>query len=394
MILNISALLYYKYTNFFIDQLNLFLDPKLSNLKIMLPVGISFFTFHKISYAVDVYRGISRPSRNIIEYLLYISFFPQLIAGPIIRFHDIENQLVKREASFQRVFDGLFRFSIGLAKKVLIADALGSVVDRVFRMQANTLTTEWAWFGILSYSFQIYFDFSGYSDMAIGLAKVFGFDFLENFNKPYNAQSVTDFWKRWHISLSRWMKDYLYIPLGGNRVSKLRNYFNLWIVFLASGFWHGASWNFIIWGIIHGSFIVFDRVGFENFSKKIPKFLNVLITFLIVMVAWVFFRAEDLNKSLLFIERMFVYTDCYALKKHVPKLLVVQNYNIFAFVFAAVVCFLPVFPLTEKIYQRLLTIYIKLENIHLKFLIMFILLFLSSITLATDSYKAFIYFRF
>jgi len=398
VLINLGGLVYFKYTNFFIDQINtlakIFGGDTHKHLKIILPVGISFFTFHKISYVVDIYRRISAPAKNFVQYLLYISFFPQLIAGPIIRFHDIEHQLSKREATFQRFFDGLFCFSIGLAKKVLIADSLAGVADAIFKLTDNGLTTEWAWVGILAYAFQIYFDFSGYSDMAIGLAKIFGFDFLENFNRPYISQSITEFWKRWHISLSRWMRDYLYIPLGGNRVSALRNYFNLFIVFVLSGFWHGASWNFIIWGMIHGSFVIMDRLFIHKLIKYLPRFVNVALTFLVVLVAWVFFRSKNLDHSLFYLERMFVYHSYVDVGRYIPRSNIMQNYSLFAFTLATLLCFVPVLPLIGRYFSQ--------ENIEKKFklaprlqfgLTLF-MLFLSVLTLATDSYKAFIYFRF
>ncbi|HNZ43107.1 MAG TPA: MBOAT family O-acyltransferase, partial [Bacteroidales bacterium] len=264
--LNVGILIYFKYANFFVENLNTLLYSfgftEIQWVKIALPIGISFFTFHEMSYVIDVYRGVKPPMKNILNYALYILFFPQLIAGPIIRFNEISDQIEDRRYQFtvDNHLLGFFRFVIGLAKKVLIANVLGEEADRIFALGFYDLTTPLAWLGVLAYAFQIYFDFSGYSDMAIGLARMMGFIFPENFNNPYISQSITEFWRRWHMSLSRWMRDYLYISLGGNRVSVPRMYFNLAFVFLISGFWHGAEWNFIFWGAFHGLFLILDRL--------------------------------------------------------------------------------------------------------------------------------------
>ena len=242
---NVGCLLYFKYVNFFVLQTNELLShlgrSGLDWTPIVLPIGISFITFEKLSYIVDVYRGRTAPARSLVTYLLFIALFPHLIAGPIFRYHDLASQLLNREHRRDKAAAGALRFMFGLAKKVLIADALAPIADSVFALPVSELTAARAWIGILAYTFQIYFDFSGYSDMAIGLGRLFGFEFIENFNHPYISQSITDFWRRWHISLSNWLREYLYIPLGGNRLTPLRTYLNLWIVFLISGFWHGAK---------------------------------------------------------------------------------------------------------------------------------------------------------
>lgn len=308
---NLGFLFYFKYANFFISNLNnsllFFGFDVLPFAKIALPIGISFFTFHEMSYIIDVYRNDKPPMKNIIDYSLYILFFPQLIAGPIIRFNEITDQISNRRANENIDFklSGFFRFIIGLSKKVLIANVLGAEADRIFAMNIAEIDTTLAWAGITAYAFQIYFDFSGYSDMAIGIARILGFVFPENFNNPYNSQSITEFWKRWHITLSRWMRDYLYIPLGGNKVSTTRLYFNLWVVFFLSGLWHGASWNFVAWGCFHGLFLIADRLFLLRFFQFIGKFPSVIITFVITLVGWVFFRVEDINQAFLFISKMF-----------------------------------------------------------------------------------------
>lgn len=260
VILKVGLLAYFKYANFFIENIDVVLQAagfsKIPWTQVALPIGISFFTFQALTYSVDVYRKVHAPLKSIGDYLLYILLFPQLIAGPIVRYNEIADQLEDRHENenFDNRVLGLFRFIIGLSKKVLIANVLGAEADKAFAFSQDELTSNIAWIGILAYTFQIYFDFSGYSDMAIGLGRMMGFKFPENFNNPYVSQNITEFWRRWHITLGRFMRDYLYIPLGGNRVTVSRMYFNLAFVFIVSGFWHGAAWNFLIWGAYHGFF--------------------------------------------------------------------------------------------------------------------------------------------
>ncbi|MDR1112761.1 MAG: MBOAT family protein [Bacteroidales bacterium] len=311
--LNLGLLFYFKYSNFFIENANALLSllgvSAIHWTKLVLPIGISFYTFETITYVVDVYRKVHKPLNNFWDYQLYIIFFPKLIAGPIIRYHDLADQIGDRSQNetADNLLTGFYRFGIGLAKKVLIANQMGVQADAIFAMNYGDIGTGMAWAGILAYTFQIYFDFAGYSDMAIGIAKVVGFRFPENFNNPYISQSITEFWRRWHISLGAWMRNYLYIPLGGNRVSKRRLYFNLWLVFLASGLWHGASWNFVIWGAYHGLFLVLERKWLLKVYQKIGKLPSIIITFLIVVVGWVFFRTETLPQALLFLKTMFAF---------------------------------------------------------------------------------------
>ncbi|MFI5304092.1 MAG: MBOAT family O-acyltransferase [Nitrospiria bacterium] len=277
--------------------------------RIILPIGLSFVTFHKISYIVDVYRGISRAFKNVIDYSLYILFFPQLIAGPIIRFHEIKDQIQIRNETIDKIFEGGIRFSWGLIKKVLIANSCGSIADSVFGLGLNgdLLGTRMAWLGIYSYALQIYFDFSGYSDMAIGLGRMFGFKFPENFNRPYSAVSITDFWRRWHMSLSRFFREYLYVPLGGNQKGEFRTLLNLWIVFVLCGLWHGANWTFLIWGIYHGGLLTAERLWTGRILEKDRwEWLRRLWTFGLVMIGWVFFRSETLNQALHYMKILFI----------------------------------------------------------------------------------------
>jgi alginate O-acetyltransferase complex protein AlgI len=262
-----------------------------------LPLGISFFTFHKISYKIDVYRGVSSAQRNPLTLALYILFFPQLIAGPIVRYHDIADQLDRRTVTSAQFADGIRRIIIGLAKKMLIANSVAVAADAIFRLPTSDLGPAVAWVGIVCYTLQIYFDFSGYSDMAIGFAKLFGFTFLENFEHPYVSQSITEFWRRWHISLSRWFRDYLYIPLGGNRTSERRTYVNLMVVFLLCGLWHGASWVFVAWGAWHGAFLVIERLGLGARLVGVPRPIRHAYTLAIVIIGWVLFRATTLEHA-------------------------------------------------------------------------------------------------
>jgi alginate O-acetyltransferase complex protein AlgI len=274
--------------------------------KVALPIGISFFTFEKLTYTIDVYRGVNKPLKSFWDFLLYIMLFPKMIAGPIVRFHEIAGQLTDRSAfdTVDQKLAGLFRFVVGLAKKVLIANVLGEQADIIFKLPPADLSLGLAWLGGLAYTFQIYFDFSGYSDMAIGLGRLMGFQFPENFNNPYVSRSITEFWQRWHITLGRWMRDYLYIPLGGNRVAPSRLYVNLWTVFILSGFWHGAAWNFIAWGAYHGFFLILDRLFLLRLYRHLGA-LSIVPTFLITVVGWVLFRAETLAGALRYVGAMF-----------------------------------------------------------------------------------------
>jgi alginate O-acetyltransferase complex protein AlgI len=309
--LNLGLLLYYKYSNFFVENIDTVLAgfgfKNLAWTQVALPIGISFYTFQKITYSIDVYRKVHPPLKRVWDYALYILMFPQLIAGPIVRFHEIADQIEDRSANetVDNRLTGFFRFAIGLAKKVLIANVLGEQVDKIFAMGQGDITTPLAWIGILAYAFQIYYDFSGYSDMAIGLGRIIGFDFPENFNSPYISQSISEFWRRWHITLGRFMRDYLYIPLGGNRVPKARMFFNLWVVFLLSGLWHGAAWNFVVWGAYHGLFLVADRVFLLKVYKKIGKIPSIIITFFITLFGWVLFRSENLGYAWMYLQTMF-----------------------------------------------------------------------------------------
>lgn len=306
---NLILLGSYKYANFFVDNLNWLLQnfslSPIALSPVHLPIGISFFTFQAISYIIDVYRNDAEVQKDPQNVALYIAMFPQLIAGPIVRYHDISKQIIERHVRAADFAYGSRRFVIGLGKKMLIANPMGLVADQIFALPAGELTSSLAWLGVICYALQIYFDFSAYSDMAIGLGRLFGFRFLENFNYPYISQSIQEFWRRWHISLSSWFRDYLYIPLGGNRVAPWRIYLNLAIVFFLCGLWHGASWNFVIWGLLHGGFLVLERLGLVSLIDAIWRPLRHAYVLLVVLIGWVFFRAEDMPSALNYLQVMF-----------------------------------------------------------------------------------------
>ncbi len=301
---NIGLLVWFKYAVFITENLN-FLGAGVPKLDIVLPIGISFYTFQGLSYVIDVFRKKAKPEHNLLKVALYITLFPQLVAGPIVRYTTIADEISSRNETLEDFSNGAIRFLFGLAKKVLIANQLAQIVDAAFNVASGDLTLSLAWLGALSYTAQIYFDFSGYSDMAIGLGKMFGFHFLENFNYPYVADSITDFWRRWHISLSSWFRDYLYIPLGGNRVNRVSQIRNLLIVWLLTGFWHGAAWTFLIWGIYYAILIIGERYFWGNFLNRIPSVLKHGYTLFFVVVGWVIFRSTDFNQATSYLKVMF-----------------------------------------------------------------------------------------
>jgi alginate O-acetyltransferase complex protein AlgI len=304
LVVDLALLAYFKYAGFAVRTLAGLGLTGAAIPEILLPLGISFFTFHKISYKVDVWRGTAEVRKDPLDLLLYILFFPQLIAGPIVRYHDIADELVKRRVSSTDFAVGVRRFGVGFAKKMLVANTVAGVADQIFKLEADRLSTSAAWLGLICYTVQIHFDFSGYSDMAIGLARMFGFHFLENFDYPYIARSVTEFWRRWHLSLSRWFRDYLYVPLGGNRRSDSRTYLNLSVVFLLCGLWHGASWTFVLWGALHGALLIAERAGWARVLAKLPIGVQHLQTLWWVMLGWVLFRADSIHHALYFVRAL------------------------------------------------------------------------------------------
>lgn len=309
IIFNIGILVYFKFSDFFFSNLvevfHLTSFQKHLFADVILPLGISFYTFQTMSYTIDVYRGQIKASKNFIDFLAYVTLFPQLIAGPIVRYKTIQKELIDKHLGYENFSQGIERFIIGLAKKVIIANQCAFVVDGIFSLSPNEMSALTGWIGVFMYSLQIYYDFSGYSDMAIGLGKMLGFNFPENFNFPYISKSIQEFWQRWHITLSTWFKDYLYIPLGGNRVSKYRNIFNLIIVFFVTGLWHGAQWTFVIWGLYHGGLILIEKLGLNKLLSKLPKMFSHIYFFLALNLSWVLFRSDTIADAKLYYQSMF-----------------------------------------------------------------------------------------
>ena len=387
ILLNLSVLLYYKYANFILESVTgLGVPLNLEIGSITLPIGISFFTFQSISYLVDVYRRIVLPQQNVMNLGMYIALFPQLIAGPIVRYKNIREQIRGRVVDGELFTSGLVRFIIGLAKKVLIANNAGAIADQVFSMPEAELSTPMSWLGIFCYAIQIYFDFAGYSDMAIGLGRLFGFRFLENFNFPYISGSIKEFWRRWHISLSSWFKDYLYIPLGGNRKGTVRTYLNLIIVFFITGLWHGASWNFVVWGLFHGAFLILERIV----RIPIPSWLGFLrhvYVLLVVLVGWVFFRAENLADGWSYLGVMFQWKP----EGNQEPLLFLNLYTITMLVVGVLFSM----PLGRQLEGRLKSLSTSpIWYAGLQYAFCLLILGVTMLELAQATYNPFIYFRF
>ncbi len=391
--INLGLLFYFKYSNFFIDNLNHLFQiagiHEVKWVKLVLPIGISFYTFETITYVVDVYRQVHKPLKNFWDYQLYIILFPKLIAGPIIRYHDIADQIYDHteHETIDNKLRGMYRFMIGLAKKVIIANTMGANADAIFAIPHDQLGTYTAWMGAVAYTFQIYFDFSGYSDMAIGLALMMGFRFPENFNNPYTARSITDFWRKWHITLGAWMKNYLYIPLGGNRVnSKMRLYFNLWLVFLASGLWHGAAWGFIFWGAYHGMFLVLERIFLSKWLNKLGR-MSFVYTFFVVLVGWVFFRVEHLKPALSYLHKMFTWS----------KGGLEWSANTEFYVMASLAAFFSFFTIPEigrRIQQKVFYEEYPMKTHLIMTGIAIVLCIIATGRITTSTFNPFIYFRF
>lgn len=384
---NIGILGYFKYADFLINVINRIAGREvLGVLNLPLPIGISFFTFQAMSYVIDFYRGDYPAEKNFLNLALYISFFPQLIAGPIVKFRDIRQQLSSRKIDGARTAEGMRRFIYGLGKKVLIANTIGLSVDNIYGVNAAYVTSPMAWFAAIGYMMQIYYDFSGYSDMAIGLAKMFGFDIQENFNYPYLSLSIREFWRRWHISLGSWFREYVYIPLGGNRRGLFFTVINTLIVFAATGLWHGADATFMLWGLWHGLFVVIEVLGFSKVLKKAPA-LGWIYTFFVAMLGWILFRTVNLEHTFAILDRMFR-----------PWLYRLSAYSFWEFVgkrmfFAVILGILfmgPVQSLLKKKFPKLLA----LKNTPAELVFCMGIFFLSILSLTGNTYNPFIYFRF
>lgn len=390
--LNVLVLIYFKYFNFIVSNLQLIgLFTGYTQHEIHLPIGISFYTFHIISYLIDVYRRDAVSQKNPFDLGLYIFLFPQLVAGPIIRYKDISQKIASRFIIGEDFTRGLIRFIRGMAKKMILANTAAVFADSAFGTNTTDLPGSIAWIGIICYTLQIYFDFSGYSDMALGIGKMLGFNFPENFNHPYIARSIRDFWQRWHISLSTWFRDYLYIPLGGNKQGKLKTYRNMFIVFFVTGFWHGASWNFIVWGMMHGVFLAMERAWLGKLLDKLPDFISHIYTLFVVIIAWVFFRADSLTHALDYIKAMFSSN----VNGNYETLASVNNYSIFVIVLALIFCTNIRSRFTAFVDNRILKAEFakNLGKIAVYFLYL-VLFFWTVLELAQNNYNPFIYFRF
>ncbi len=384
---NLGLLWYFKYSTTFFSLVNRIVEQDYIKIKeIILPIGISFYTFQAMSYVIDLYREEIPVQKNILNLALYISFFPQLIAGPIVKYKEVNEQLEHRIVKEDDLAYGIKRFIYGLGKKVLISNTVAAIADNMFAVGVDNLGTALTWFAVAMYTLQIYFDFSGYSDMAIGLGRIFGFRFMENFNYPYISQSIKEFWRRWHISLSGWFRDYVYIPLGGNRKGKFRTYFNLFIVFLLTGIWHGASLNFLCWGLWHGFFIVIERLGFGRLLEKNPmKIFNHIYTMLIVVIGWAMFRCSSVGEAITILKAMGTLHSAngYVLRNFVT------NYDCIVIVLGILFC-----GVVQKAVPRIAVWFHENNNNVLEYILLFAVMGLSIMSLVSGTYNPFIYFQF
>lgn len=387
VVINIGLLVVFKYLDMMVQTVNQLCGSEIPLVGLALPIGISFFTFQALSYVIDVYRREVEPQKNLWNVMLYISFFPQLIAGPIVKYHDIQEQIDNRNTDVKEIAEGLRRFIIGLSKKVLISNTMAVTADALFAAGAGELNILSAWIAAIAYMPQIYFDFSGYSDMAIGLGHMFGFRFLENFRYPYISSNIQEFWRRWHISLSTWFKEYLYIPLGGNRKGKARTCLNKMIVFFSTGLWHGANWTFVLWGLWHGVFLLFEQVCPV---KKLPKVLAHIYALLVVCVAFVMFRADTFGQGMFMIGTMFGGWEFSSL-----QMAIVWEQLTPIFLVTLVVAVFGSAPFIPKAAEACLA----RENLrkpatYFSYMASFVLLILCMLSLSSGTYNPFIYFRF
>ena len=381
IIINISLLGFFKYADFFIKVINNILNLDIPLLNLGLPIGISFFTFQTMSYSIDVYRGDVKAEKDFLTFMTYVCMFPQLIAGPIVRYETVSSELHKRDINFKKFADGFTRFLRGLFKKVLIANNIGLLFTLITSSEVNDISIMTGVLAIVSYAFQIYFDFSGYSDMAIGMGNMCGFTFLENFNYPYISKSITEFWRRWHISLSSWFKDYVYIPLGGSRVNILKNIRNILIVWILTGFWHGASWNFIFWGLYYGILLLLEKFVLKKYIDKLPDFVKHIYTIVLVFIGWMIFAFDDSKYLFGFIKAL-------TSNKFIDSAFLYYFKNYFLILVIATLFSLPVYPKVKEKMNN--TIFTSLLSISI-----YVILFIVTLSyLVSDTYNPFLYFRF
>lgn len=382
LVINLGLLGIFKYANFMIESINALVGGNIGLLNIVLPIGISFYTFQSLSYVIDVYKKVVPVERNILNFATYVTLFPQLIAGPIVQYKTIADELSERQESFALFSEGIWRFAVGLGKKVIIANQIGSVWTEISG-SPESLTVGKAWIGALAFTFQIYFDFSGYSDMAIGLGKMFGFNFLENFNYPYISKSITEFWRRWHISLGTWFKEYVYIPLGGNRKGLKRQIFNILVVWMLTGLWHGASWNFVVWGLYFGLILVLEKAFLLKIFAKIPAAFAHIYSILLIVFGWVIFECGSMGEIINYFRSMFGVGVSFW--SNDTTYILCNTLLLFA---VAAVCSTQL----GKVVKAKLSV--RFKNGYWECAIVAVLLLLSLVFLAGDSYNPFLYFRF
>lgn len=386
LVVNLGILCFFKYYGFIVHNMNLVFHLNLVAKSLPLPLGISFYSFQSMSYVIDVYRNKAKAQKNLIDYTAFVTMFPQLVAGPIITYTSISEQLENRKESFALFGEGAEIFIIGLSKKVLLANNIGSLWDSIKVTPIGEISVLSAWLGIIAFTFQIYFDFSGYSDMAIGLGKMMGFDLMKNFNYPYISKSVTEFWRRWHMTLGMWFREYVYIPLGGNKDGKLKQYRNIFIVWFLTGLWHGANWNFIIWGVYYGVFVTIEKVFLLKWLEKRPKFIAHIYTLLVVVVGWVFFEFESMPNGISFIKAMFGFGSNPIINK-----------NALYYLYTNIILFI-ILPICSTPLLKNISLYIKEKTKSFGVVVMpimyMLLLVLCTAYLVNQSYNPFLYFRF
>ena len=389
MIINLGLLGIFKYTDFFIGSINSLFHLQIPLLKLSLPIGISFYTFQTMSYTIDIYRGQAKAQKNIIDFGTYVALFPQLIAGPIVQYKTIAEQLRERRETSELFSQGAYRFVMGLGKKVLIANNVGLLWDTIVAMTISEISVLGAWIGAVAFAFQIYFDFSGYSDMAIGLGKMFGFEFCENFNYPYESKSITEFWRRWHISLGSWFKEYVYIPLGGNRKNHIRNIIVVW---LFTGLWHGASWNFILWGAYFAILLLIEKLWIGKILVKTPAWIQHVYAVFFILLGWVIFAFDDMSKGLVYLKVMFGFSGADVVNQ--PTMYQITSFGVLLIIAVISCTSMPKHlyrRVCEKIHENRILVngFYFLQNVYL------VVIFLAAIAfLVEDSYNPFLYFRF
>lgn len=386
VLVNLGILGFFKYYGFVIENINSVFSLNIGYNQLPLPIGISFYTFQTLSYVIDVYLDKVKVQKSLISFGLYVTMFPQLVAGPIVRYTDIDYQLKHRTHSMNKFGEGVDRFIQGLSKKVLLANNIGMIFTSIQQYDASEISVLTAWLAIAAYTLQLYFDFSGYSDMAIGLGKMLGFDFIENFNYPYISKSVTEFWRRWHISLGSWFREYVYIPLGGNRCSTIFQLRNLCIVWFLTGLWHGADWNFILWGLYYGLILIIEKFLLKDILERMPSLIQHLYTMVLVMIGWTFFGIESIQKSLEYIKVMFFLNG----NKIIDSTFIYYLHTNLILLIILILCSTPI---VNKVFKKIIQNG-RMEGVTLAVTVQFVLLFLSIAYLVNETYNPFLYFRF